>query len=130
MADTTTKKSTEKTAPQTRKVAAVKHEGKTETKKAVFTQAYRVIVRPLITEKAAKMNASGKYVFAVALDANKISVAKAIATLYGVKPLRVNMVRQEGKVVQRGRTTGKRKDWKKAIVSLPKGSTITVYEGV
>ncbi len=92
--------------------------------------AYKVLVRPLITEKATEMAVLGKYVFEVAKDTNKVEVAKAIEEVYGIKPSSVNIVKMLGKKVRRGKITGKRKDWKKAIVTLPKGKTIEVYEGV
>lgn len=92
--------------------------------------AYRVLVKPMITEKAADLGAKNKYVFMVSIDANKIEVAKAITSVYGVKVEKVNLIRQEGKTVVRGRVKGKRKDFKKAIVTLAKGNTISIYEGV
>lgn len=94
------------------------------------SQSDRILVKPLITEKVTILNGLSKYVFAVAMTANKITVAKAIAELYGVKPLKVNIIKLEGKFKSRGRISGKRKDWKKAIVTLPKGETLDVYEGV
>jgi len=95
-----------------------------------YGRAYRVLLKPLITEKAADLGAENKYVFAVASDANKIEITKAIDEVYGVKPVRVNIIKNQGKKVRYGRTFGKRKDWKKAIITLPKGKTIKVYEGV
>lgn len=92
--------------------------------------AYRVLVKPMITEKAADLGAKNKYVFMVSMDANKIEVAKAITSVYGVKVEKINLIRQEGKTVVRGRVKGKRKDFKKAIVTLAKGNTISIYEGV
>ena len=71
-----------------------------------------------------------KYFFEVAKNANKIEVAKAIQEIYGVKPVSVNIIRMQGKKVGQGRTRGKRKDWKKAIITLKKGESIKVYEGV
>ncbi|NCU39513.1 50S ribosomal protein L23 [Candidatus Falkowbacteria bacterium] len=109
---------------------------KTESKKGKkvaninFQGASKVLVRPLVTEKATNLAAESKYVFVVHADANKISVAKSIQAIYGVKPLDVNMVNMKGKQVARGRIKGKRKDWKKAIVTLKKGETIAIYEGV
>lgn len=102
---------------------------KTESKRK-YDQAYRWIVKPLVTEKASVLNALNQYVFAVAKDANKIEVAKAIESIYGVKPVSVNMLRVSGKNVRFGRIQGKRKDWKKAVVTLPAGKSIKVYEGV
>jgi len=91
---------------------------------------YRVLVKPLITEKASHLGTENKYVFAVAKNSNKIDIAKAIEEAYGIKPIKVNIINMEGKVKSRGRITGKRKDWKKAIVALPEGKTIQVYEGI
>ncbi len=92
--------------------------------------AYRVLLKPLITEKAASLSSENKYVFAVAKSSNKIEITKAIFEVYGVKPKSVNIVIVKGKKVRHGRIIGKRKDWKKAIVTLPKGKTINIYEGV
>lgn len=92
--------------------------------------AYRVLVKPLVTEKATNLSGQNKYVFIVDISTNKIEVAKAISEVYGVKPSQVNIVKMKGKQVSRGRTIGRRKDFKKAIVTLKKGETIKVYEGV
>ena len=99
-------------------------------KKSVHGDAYKIIVKPLVTEKVSGLGALNKYVFAVAKNTNKIEVAKAIKEIYGIKPVSVNVVRMMGKKARYGRISGKRKDWKKAIVTLPKGETIKVYEGV
>lgn len=93
-------------------------------------RAYRVLVKPLITEKAANLGIDGKYVFEVFGNANKIEIAKAIDEVYGVKPTKVNIINKIGKEVRTGRIKGKRKDWKKAIITLPKGKNINIYEGV
>ncbi|HRH33073.1 MAG TPA: 50S ribosomal protein L23, partial [bacterium] len=95
-----------------------------------ISQAYRVLVKPLISEKASHMQVLNQYFFAVALDANRIEVARAIKAVYGIAPIKVNIIRSEGKTRRFGRTTGRRKDWKKAMVVLPKGKTISLYEGV
>ncbi|MFA6550928.1 MAG: 50S ribosomal protein L23 [Patescibacteria group bacterium] len=95
-----------------------------------YSEAYRVLVRPLVTEKAAKLGTQNKYGFVVANSANKIMVARAIEYVYGIKPIRVNIIKMEGKTVRSRRGNGKRKDWKKAIVTLPTGKNINIYEGV
>lgn len=92
--------------------------------------AYRFLVKPLVTEKATDLMAQNKYVFVVSNDANKIEIAKAIEALYGVKPLKINLSNVKGKKVSRGRIRGQRKDWRKAVATLPKGQTIKIYEGV
>lgn len=93
-------------------------------------RAYCVLVKPLITEKASLLASLNKYVFMVKKDTNKVEIMKAIKEVYGVNPTTVNVIRMEGKDVRYGRYAGKRSDWKKAIVTLPKGKTIQVYEGV
>lgn len=105
--------------------------GKAESKKKKNDgNAYRILIKPLITEKAANLGVEGKYVFMAADKANKIEVSKAIEEVYGVKPVSVNVIKMQGKFVRSGKTLGRRKDWKKVIVTLPKGKTIKVYEGV
>lgn len=92
--------------------------------------AYRVLIRPLVTEKGTRLADSGQYVFMVATNATRIAVARAVEKVYGVRPARVNIVRVSGKQVRFGRTVGRQKDWKKAFVTLPPGKKIRVYEGV
>ncbi|MCX6792766.1 MAG: 50S ribosomal protein L23 [Candidatus Falkowbacteria bacterium] len=100
-------------------------------KKVSLSHAYRILLRPIISEKASRQQTSfNHYFFEVAIKANKIEIAKAVKAAYGITPLEVNVIRMEGKASRRGRTLGKRKDWKKAIVTLPKGKTIALYEGV
>ncbi|MFA6306955.1 MAG: 50S ribosomal protein L23 [Patescibacteria group bacterium] len=107
-----------------------KSTAKPSEKKSVFGNAYKIIMKPLVTEKVSGLGALNKYVFAVAKNANKIEVAKAIKEIYGIKPVGVNVIRMSGKKARYGRISGQRKDWKKAIITLPKGETIKVYEGV
>jgi len=89
-----------------------------------------ILVKPLITEKATHLNEANKYAFIVKIKANKILVAKEVAAVYGVKVEEVNMIRMKGKKVSRGKIRGRRSDFKKAIVTLAKGQTIKLYEGV
>lgn len=107
---------------------------KTDAKKGKavikYSEASKLLVRPLVTEKATNLADSKKYVFVVDNKANKIGVAKAIQAVYGVKPHDVNIINMKGKRVTRGRVKGQRKDWKKAIVTLSKGDSIAIYEGV
>ena len=110
-----------------------KSPAKTAEKKSATTvlgNAYKVLVKPLITEKAANLASESKYVFAVSIEANKIEIAKAIEEVFGVKPKDVNIIRTKGKKVRHGRTFGKKKDWKKAIVTLMPGQRIDFFEGV
>jgi large subunit ribosomal protein L23 len=92
--------------------------------------SYRILVKPLITEKATHLSSANKYIFVVARAANKIEVAKAIKAAYGFTPLKINLINVIGKKVSRGRIAGQRSDWRKAIVTLKKGEVIKIYEGV
>ncbi|MBT4277782.1 50S ribosomal protein L23 [Candidatus Falkowbacteria bacterium] len=92
--------------------------------------AYDVLVRPLITEKVTDMGAFNKYAFEISIKSNKQEVKKAVQEVYGVTPISVNIINTKGKKTRSGRRAGKRKDWKKAIITLKKGEKIEVYEGV
>jgi large subunit ribosomal protein L23 len=91
---------------------------------------YDIIVRPLITEKSSLLKESGnQYVFEVQRDANKIEIRKAVEKLFKVKVLSVHVTNMEGKKKRLGRFTGKKPDWKKAIVTLKPEDKITIFEG-
>lgn len=108
---------------------AEKKETAAETK-AVSFAGNSVIVRPLVTEKSAVLASKNAYVFAVAKNATKVDISMAIRAMYGVQPESVNVSNVRGKVVRRGKVTGQRKAWKKAIVTLPAGKSLNIYEGV
>lgn len=91
-------------------------------------RASKVLIRPVQTEKTSRLEALGQYAFVVANDANKVEVAAAVRELYGVKPVEVRIVSVHGKRVRFGRTSGKRKNEKKAIVSLKPGDSLAVAE--
>lgn len=90
-----------------------------------------VIVKPIVSEKStAQLEKNGAYTFVVARDANKIEIAKAVESLFGVKVRDVRTMRYLGKQRRLGRFVGRRSSWKKAIVSLRPGDTIEIFEGV
>lgn len=99
-------------------------------KDAVAPEVLGVLSKSIITEKSALLGSQNQYVFAVAKNANKLQVAQAIFSRYGVKPLAVNILNNSGKAVRYGRTRGRGKDWKKAVVTLPAGQSIEIHEGV
>ncbi len=92
--------------------------------------ATRVLLHPHVTEKAARISGTRQYVFVVHPRATKIQVKEALFRLYGVRPASVNIVRVKGKQVRFGRTLGRQKDWKKAVVTLAPGASLSIYEGV
>ena len=120
-----------------KKTVTRKQEGKTPLRKATTKtspakkagrQAYRVLRRPLITEKSAVLASEGVYVFEVNPSCGKVEVKHAIKELYGVVPRRVNMISMDGKHVRFGRRSGVRRDWKKAFVYLKSGESIDVFD--
>lgn len=92
--------------------------------------AYDIIRRPLITEKSnIQKDELGQYSFEVDRDANRIEIRRAIEQIFSVKVRSVRTMHVRGKVKRRGRILGKRKDWKKAIVTLTPGERIPFFEG-
>lgn len=87
--------------------------------------AYKVLIKPLLTEKVNKMASHNVVAFKVHKDANKIMVANAISKVYNVKVERVNMVTMPSKIRSFGRSSGRVAAWKKAIVTLKKGEVIS-----
>lgn len=88
--------------------------------------APRVLLRALVTEKSTRMGAENAYVFAVPRETTKGQVKEAVRALYGIMPASVNMVRVRGKDMRFGRHRGQEKDWKKAMVTLPLGKSISI----
>ena len=88
-----------------------------------------VLIRPVITEKSAAMMEDGKYTFRVPLTSNKVQIRQAVEQIFNVKVEKVAPIRVEGKRKRMGRTIGKRSDYKKAIVTLKAGETISFFEG-
>ena len=103
-----------------------KHKIKLSENSAIF----RILVKPLVTEKSAVAESINKYSFVVARSANKNQIKKAVEEIYGVKPAVVNVINMEGRRLRFGRSAGRRSDFKKAIVTLPEGKTIDIHSGV
>lgn len=92
---------------------------------------YRIIERPLITEKTdIQKGKNNQLTFVISRDANKIEVKEAVEKLLKVKVLNVNTANIRGKPKRVGRNIGRKKDWKKAIVTLRPGDHIEFFEGV
>ena len=91
---------------------------------------YDVIRKPIITEKATMASESGAVVFEVAIDANKPQIKEAIESLFGVKVKAVNTSITKGKTKKFRGQPGRRKDVKKAYVTLEEGNTIDVSTGL
>lgn len=89
-----------------------------------------LLLSPVVTEKAVGCSEHNQVVFKVRLDADKRSVARAVQELFGVTVLKVNTIRQKGKVKRFRGIKGVRSDYKKAILTLKKGQQIDLSEGV
>ncbi len=89
-----------------------------------------IIKRPVITEKTnIQKEIANQLTFEVDRRANRIEIKRAIETAFKVKVTSVKTMQVKGKVKRRGRNIGKRRDWKKAIVTLMPGERIDFFEG-
>ena len=92
---------------------------------------YEIVKRPIITENSMDQMADRKYTFEVAKDANKIEIKNAVEEIFGVQVEKVTTMRMLGKIKRMGINSGKRPDWKKAIVKLTESSkTIEFFDGL
>jgi large subunit ribosomal protein L23 len=104
----------------------------------------QVIKRPLLTEKGSFLKETGgraedeaeaetlssQLLFEVARDANKIEIRHAVEKLWNVNVLKVRTTIVRGKEKRLGRFTGRRSNWKKALVTLAPGQNVEFFEGV
>ena len=93
-------------------------------------ELYDVIRKPVITEKSTMASEHGAVVFEVAIDSSKPQIKEAVETLFGVKVKAVNTTITKGKVKRFRGQIGKRRDVKKAYVTLEEGNTIDVSTGL
>ena len=93
---------------------------------------YDIIIRPIITEQSMEAVADKKYVFQVAIDAEKPQIKAAVEEIFGVKVAKVNTIRMQGKKKRTGAyPVGRRAAYKKAVVTLTADSkTIEFFEGM
>jgi large subunit ribosomal protein L23 len=91
---------------------------------------YEIIKRPLNTEKTNIQKESlNQVTFEIDRRANRIEIKRAVETAFKVRVARVHTMQIQGKTKRRGRFVGKRRDWKKAIVTLMPGERIEFFEG-
>lgn len=90
-----------------------------------------IILRPVLTEKAYDGLADKRYVFEVAIGANKIEIKQAVEAVFGVKVKSVNTLRTLGKIKRQGRYAGRTPEIKKDYVTLKEDSkTIEFFDGM
>jgi large subunit ribosomal protein L23 len=92
---------------------------------------YDVLKRPVITEKSTtQKEANNQLTFEVDRKANKVEIRQAVEQVFKAKVVGVRTIQMKGKVKRFGRTVGKRRNWKKAVVTLAPGERVEFFEGV
>jgi large subunit ribosomal protein L23 len=90
----------------------------------------QVIVRPVVSEKTFALAEAGKYTFRVHDRAHKTQIRQAVEELFDVKVLEVRTASVKSKPKRRGHTSGRSRQWKKAIVQVREGDTIPIFRGL
>ncbi len=92
---------------------------------------YDILHGPVVTEKTTlQKEIANQVTFKVDKNANRVEIKEAVEYNFNTKVKKVRTVQVKGKVKQRGKIIGKKKDWKKAIVTLMPGQRIDFFEGV
>ncbi|MDD5724407.1 MAG: 50S ribosomal protein L23 [Syntrophales bacterium] len=92
---------------------------------------YSVIKKPVVTEKSTiAREEENKYLFEVDRGATKIDIRNAVEKIFKVSVVNVHTINISGKKKRVGRVIGRRRNWKKALITLAPGSSIEVHEGV
>ena len=93
--------------------------------------SHDIIRRPLITEKTSiQKEVANQVTFEVDRRANRIEIKKAVENIFSVNVTGIRTMQVKGKTKQRGRILGKRRSWKKAVVTLAPGDRIDFFDGV
>lgn len=88
-----------------------------------------ILIEPVLSEKSNLMREEGQYVFKVDPRADKIMVMEAVRRIFKVNPVSCRIINVSSKPKRLRGRPGRTAEWKKAIVKLPKGETIRVFEG-
>jgi large subunit ribosomal protein L23 len=115
---------------ETEKKETTKKSPTKKSLKKIVGDAHKILISPVVSEKSAVGESINMYTFKVAVNATKVDIKNAIAQVYGVTAKKVRVVNMEGKKMRSGRKFGRRQDWKKAMITLPKGQSINIHEGV
>ncbi len=91
--------------------------------------ASQVLIRPIVSEKSYVLATSGKYTFRVHPDAHKTQIKQAVEELFDVGVVSVRTVSVPSKPKRRGYTSGRSRQWKKAIVQVGEGDSIPIFGG-
>jgi large subunit ribosomal protein L23 len=93
-------------------------------------EATQVIIRPVVSEKTFVLAEAGKYTFRVHDRAHKTQIRQAIEQLFDVHVVDVRTTSVKSKPKRRGQTSGRTRQWKKAIVQVRAGETIPIFRGL
>jgi large subunit ribosomal protein L23 len=88
---------------------------------------YDVVLSPIVSEKSYGLIDEGRYTFVVDTHANKTEIKQAVEQIFGVRVVKVNTMNRKGKRKRRGMLYGKRKDTKRAYVTLAEGDEIDIF---
>ncbi len=88
-----------------------------------------ILIRPIVSEKSYGLMDEGKYTFEVAPSANKTEIKIAVEQIFGVKVTSVNTINRKGKARRTRFGLGKRKDVKRAIVTVGGGEALDIFSG-
>lgn len=89
-----------------------------------------VIIRPIISEKSFALAEAGMYTFRVHERAHKTQIRQAIENLFDVKVVDIRTASVKSKPKRRGYTSGRSRQWKKAVVQVRPGETIPIFQGL
>ncbi len=92
-----------------------------------MSTAQEVILRPIVTEKTTDQQVDNQYAFEVARRSNKIEIRKAVEMVFGVRVSSVRTQVVRGDLRRVGQFWGKKRSWKKAVVTLHPEDSIDLY---
>jgi large subunit ribosomal protein L23 len=90
----------------------------------------QVIIRPVVSEKSYVLATAHKYTFRVHKDAHKTQIKQAVEALFDVSVLEVRTSAVPSKPKRRGYTSGRTREWKKAVVQVREGDSIPIFQGL
>jgi large subunit ribosomal protein L23 len=90
----------------------------------------QVIIRPIVSEKTFALAEASKYTFRVHDKAHKTQIRQAVEELFDVKVVAVRTASVKSKPKRRGHTSGRTRQWKKAIVQVREGDTIPIFQAL
>ena len=93
-------------------------------------EATQVIIRPVVSEKSYVLASTNKYTFRVHPKAHKTQIRQAIEELFDVGVVEVRTMSVKSKPKRRGFTSGRTREWKKAIVEVREGDSIPIFQGL